>query len=91
MNPSEAKPFHFDHVNQVVRGPDAKIGDPCAKCGERPSTMVWADDGGALAYSHGFYTFWCDVCALTAQLEHAKERAALIPELERKLEEARSA
>jgi hypothetical protein len=32
---------------------------------------------------------WCQTCALTAQLEHARDRAAVIPELEKKLAKAK--
>jgi hypothetical protein len=36
---------------------------------------------------HGNYTYWCELCALKAQLVRARERAAAIPELERKIAE----
>jgi hypothetical protein len=57
----------------------------CANCGEREGTVRWGD---ALALTHGWTQMWCKVCALTKQIEHAKERAALIPELEAELAEA---
>lgn len=59
----------------------------CRKCNERPATEMWSE--GALAAMHGAYAFWCKVCVLTAQLEHARERAAAIPELEQQLAELR--
>lgn len=38
-----------------------------------------------MAVIHGSYEFRCDVCALTDQLEFARERAAAIPDLEEQL------
>lgn len=57
----------------------------CANCGKRPGTIRWGD---TLSLTHGFMVMWCDVCAYTTQLDHARERAKEIPELERKLAEA---
>lgn len=37
-----------------------KIGDPCQKCGENPSTMEYSSTG-MLGWSHGFLQVWCDV------------------------------
>ena len=54
----------------------------CANCGEREGTVRWGD---ALAMIHGGSVLWCEICAATAQLKHARERAALIPELETRL------
>ncbi len=39
---------------------------------------------------HGGGAQWCQVCVVTAQLEHAKERAKAIPDLERQLIESKS-
>lgn len=41
--------------------------------------------------NHGGGEWRCDTCALTEQLEHALERAKVIPELEQKLAEAKAA
>lgn len=60
----------------------------CAKCLRRLGTVRWVGDGNALSAVHGLYQWWCQVCALTAQLEHAKELAASIPRLEMQLAEA---
>jgi len=60
-------------------------GDTCPKCNKRKSTTRWAD--GELALTHGWIIYICEICAVTEQLEHAKERAAKIPELEAKLKE----
>ena len=59
----------------------------CAKCQKRPGTETWVAEGGALAYVHGMSQWWCRRCVLEAQLEHAHERAAAIPELERQLQD----
>jgi hypothetical protein len=60
------------------RGRKAK----CANCHQRPGTIRW---GNTLALTHGWAQMWCEICATEAQLEHAQERAAVIPELEAKL------
>ena len=60
----------------------------CSKCGKRPGTVRWGD---TLAATHGFPTLRCQVCVYTEQLIHARERSAAIPELERKLAEAKAA
>jgi hypothetical protein len=63
----------------------------CRNCGERPGTEKYSASGGALDFIHGSYQMWCRVCVLEAQLSHARERAAAIPDLERQLQEARDA
>lgn len=59
----------------------------CQHCGERPATGMWTGDEGAVAAIHGAYSWWCERCMVVAQLERARERAAAIPELERRLAE----
>ena len=54
----------------------------CANCGTREGTLRWGD---ALALTHGGGAMWCEVCAITVQLRHARERAARIPEMEARL------
>lgn len=54
----------------------------CAECGERSGTITWGD---ALAITHGGGEKWCERCAVSTQLEHARKRAAAIPELEARL------
>ena len=61
---------------------DDPAGHICAKCEKRPATMIWGD---FMTVNHGGGEWRCDICALTEQLEHARERAKVIPELERKL------
>lgn len=58
------------------------MGDLCINCGERPATVNWVSADPTLAFVHGMTTRWCECCALEAQLEHAREMAAKIPELE---------
>jgi hypothetical protein len=60
-------------------------GDICARCLTRQGTEIWTE--GTMAYIHGAYQMYCKVCVLTCQIQHAKERAAAIPEMERELEE----
>lgn len=73
---------------------DLKLTDPlsgpskqCQKCGQRQATQVWIGEGGTLAFVHGQYQLWCDLCVVQVQLEYARESAKRIPELEKKLEE----
>lgn len=54
----------------------------CPKCNEREGTIRWGD---ALAITHGGAQWWCLVCALQAQINHAEERAAALPELRERL------
>jgi hypothetical protein len=58
---------------------------PCEKCGKHPGTQKWLGDGGALAYSHGFWSWWCVCCALKAQIEYGEEIAARLPKLKEAL------
>lgn len=50
----------------------------CHNCGKRQGTIVWGD---ALAMTHGGGTPRCEVCAYSAQLEHAWHRALALPKL----------
>ena len=59
----------------------------CQNCHKRDATLKWIGDGGSLALSHGFASDWCEVCALEAQLKHARERASEIPRMETRLAE----
>lgn len=63
----------------------------CPSCNERPATGIWVGDGGVMAYFHGAYTYWCEPCMLTAQIEHCKEAAERLPELEARLAELQAA
>lgn len=58
----------------------------CQQCHQRPATETWVGDGGWLAYSHGMYSSWCKRCCVEAQLTHARESAAAIPDLEAQLQ-----
>jgi len=44
-----------------------------------------------LRMTHPTVVKWCEVCALEAQVEHARERAQALPMLEVKLAAAREA
>ena len=61
-------------------------GRTCSKCREREATTAWGD---AMTINHGGGEWRCDVCAYTEQLVHARNRAKVIPELERKLTKAK--
>lgn len=63
------------------------MDDVCQNCHERIATVDWAGDGGVMSYVHGQYQRWCKLCALKAQLDHARERAAAIPDLVRRIAE----
>lgn len=67
-----------------------ELGDPCTHCRQRPSTCMWTGEGGTLAYVHGCYTYYCDICALEGQLLHAEACAARIPQLRQALAEAKA-
>lgn len=70
------------------------MSDRCANCQMPPPGGTelhrWVGEGGALALSHGMYSWWCDVCTTAAQLDHARTRAALIPEMEERLADLRA-
>lgn len=82
---SEQQAFAVNQGTQIHQDPWDLTGRLCTKCKERPATIIWGD---ALATTHGWNEYRCDICALKEQLDHARERAAAIPELERKLTEA---
>ena len=71
--------------SEIVSGKgmfDPPPGCVCANCNKRPATKAWTGDGGVMDLVHGNFAFWCEFCILTAQIEHAKKRAACIPKLE---------
>lgn len=59
----------------------------CDKCGEKKPTVKWAgSESSSSAFRH-YHSLpsWCQRCITVAQLEHAKEVATRIPELEERL------
>lgn len=73
-----------------MSNPDPWDGDSpenlmCAQCCKRKASTWWSD-GGILGAVHGAYSPRCEMCCVEAQLEHAMEMAAGIPELETKLQ-----
>lgn len=50
----------------------------CGNCGERPYVTLWVDPNHP-------HEGWCERCVLSAQVEHARERAAALPSLEARL------
>ena len=75
--------FQDPHGQQVV---EPKV---CQNCGADRPLRDFAE-GGTMAWVHGVYARWCEVCILTRMLEFARERAAAIPELEKKLAAAKA-
>lgn len=51
----------------------------CLYCKERPAELHFGD---MLSFTHGGMENCCRLCCAEMQLAHARERAALIPELE---------
>ena len=76
-----------DAVTIAPQWGEVPKGYPCDHCGERPATGMWVGDGNMFSAVHGARWWWCERCMLEAQLERARERAAAIPDLERRLEE----
>lgn len=58
----------------------------CLFCKTAPATLHFGD---MLSFTHGGGMNCCELCCVEKQLAHAQERAALIPELEARLAEAR--
>lgn len=66
---------------------DAPENHLCENCGKRKAWGWWIGDGGSLAISRfHMQAAWCELCHVVAQLDYARERAAAIPELKRRLD-----
>lgn len=61
----------------------------CANCQEREAVVNWLGTGGPLAYIHGHYEIWCEVCVLEEQLKFAETQAMKIHKLRKDLIEAK--
>jgi hypothetical protein len=83
--------YHFECGMRVCGYCGAVPKVKCAKCGKREGTTGWVGTSGILAWTHGMYERWCEICILEAQLEYARERATKIPEMEKRLEELKKA
>lgn len=59
-----------------------KVTGKCFKC-RGPATEMFGH--GPLDFIHGCAQPICERCLLIIQIEHARERAAALPELERRL------
>lgn len=57
----------------------------CQNCGNLTKTTMWNESGSALDFSHGFYSWWCQLCIAERQLEYAVDIAKTIPDLEQKV------
>lgn len=60
----------------------------CVFCKAVPATLHLGD---LLSFTHGGVLNCCELCAAEKQLEHARERASKIPELEDRVVELRAA
>lgn len=57
---------------------EPKMGGTCCHCKERPGTVEVVGCPGPV-------TYWCELCLVRTQLEHAIGEAAKIPELKARL------
>jgi hypothetical protein len=60
-----------------------KPGGTCQRCEKRPATKWWSE--GTIAFVHGMKAAWCERCCVEEQLKFARERAAVVPALEKQL------
>ena len=64
------------------------LKDLCSNCHAHTGTEKWVGEFDSVTVARtGWHQIWCKRCVLVAQLEHAKQRAAAIPDLERQLAE----
>jgi hypothetical protein len=54
----------------------------CFFCKKRPATLHFGD---ALSFTHGGGLNCCELCCAIKQRDHARERAAALPELEERV------
>lgn len=57
----------------------------CSNCKKHQATMTWIGDGNMMSAVHGQYDYWCDCCALKAQVKYAEERVKALAKLNKKL------
>lgn len=57
----------------------------CANCGKHKGTIRWGE--GPIAAVHGLFAWWCECCALKAQIAHAEERARELENMKIRLAE----
>lgn len=61
-----------------------RIKNPCERCGVNEATQKFGD---ALAFTHGGGANYCERCVVDEQVIHARERAAELYGLEKRLVE----
>lgn len=67
-------------------------GTMCENCDQRLATSRWIGDSGTLAITRSYMqTLWCEICVLSAQVEHAEECAEKLPAMRERLAAARVA
>jgi len=77
--------YFCPRCRSTAHGPDetCSLEGKCLWCKKRPATLHFGD---MLSFTHGGTENCCALCAAKQQLDHARERAALIPELEAEVE-----
>ena len=74
----EVKTINSDGAVTVTNYDEPKPGDSCCRCGERPGIVEVHGIPGGISY-------WCELCLVRVDLEHAIGQAAKIPELKARL------
>jgi uncharacterized membrane protein YfbV (UPF0208 family) len=62
----------------------------CSKCSLPDATIKWVGRGSMTDLVHGFWKWYCELCAAKESLEYAEEQATRIPELQAKVKELES-
>jgi len=69
--------------------PSDAPADLCQSCLQRPATMNWTGQGGTLAFVHGMFQRWCELCVVSAQVAYALKIQDGLPALKARLAELR--
>lgn len=80
-------PYFCSYCAAIHEWAKCPLQDTCRFCKTRPATLHFGD---MLSFTHGGDESCCTLCAAEMQLTHAQERAALIPELEKKVAQLRA-
>lgn len=63
-------------------------GTMCAKCSQHQATVHWYGDTTTMGWVHMIPEWWCECCAVSAQITHIKDMTKRLPELYAELEAA---
>ena len=81
--------LHHGEIISLNKYTAIKKSGVCENCRLRPATLDWYGEGGALAFTHGFFERWCELCATEYQIEFAERQirdcTERLPELRSKL------